>query len=522
MLLRRNGFFVAILLAALAGGAGLSMRNSLGGPLSVTAQTRDAAGHKVRQKVALDPARTAIVVIDMWDRHWCATFTMRVGNLVPRMNRVMDAARKLGIQVVFAPSDVVEFYRDAPQRQAMLAIPQHPEPKTLGFNPPPPPGPTDFCECGPDEPCKDKSKTWTRQHPALEIMPEDLIGDANNARELLNLCAERKIDTLLYAGVASNMCVLYRSMGLRNMKDHGLRTMVIADLVEAITSNGLDANKKLDRNMTPAGGSARVQRYIEQFVAPTIESRDLLDAAGMRPDRRPHIVFLSAESEYDSRQTLPEFSLRLANRYRITHLAATGKEGSGADDIPGLEALDYADLLVLFARRRALPVAQMDHLERFIRSGRPLIVLRTSTAAFQPAKAAPGHVIWERFDQEVLGCNYQGYNPKSRRTGCDVWCVPEAAGHPILKGVAPRWHSTSWLYRVRPLAPGTTVLVMGRWSTEDPDEPIAWINTYAGAKVFFTMLGHPDDFRCEPFVRLLHNAIHWALDEGEQGEKPAK
>lgn len=478
----------------------------------VTAQTRDAAGRKVRQKVTLDPARTALVVIDMWDRHWCTTFTARVANMVPRMNRALDAARKLGIQVVFAPSDVVDFYCDAPQRKAMLAIPQHPVPKTIGFNPPAAPGPTDFCECGPDELCKQKAKVWTRQHPGLEIMPEDLIGDANNGRELLNLCAQRKIDTLLYAGVASNLCVLNRSMGVRNMKDHGLRVMVIADLVEAITSNGLDADRKLDRNMTPAGGTARVQRHIEQFIAPTIETRELLDAAGMRPDRRPHVVFVSAESEYDSRRTLVEFSVRLADRYRISHLAATNREGSGADDIPRLEVLDDADLLVLFARRRALPVAQMDHLERFIRSGRPLVVLRTSTAAFQPSKAARGHVIWDRFDREVLGCNYQGYNPKSRKTGCDVWCVPEAAGHPILKGVAPRWHSSSWLYRLRPLAPATTVLVMGRWSTEDPDEPVAWTYTYDGARVFYTMLGHPDDFRSEPFLRMLENAIQWCLE----------
>ena len=68
------------------------------------------------------PAKTAVVVIDMWDRHWCKTFTARVGNMVPRMNRTLDACRKLGIQVVFAPSDVVDFYRDFPQRKAMQAV----------------------------------------------------------------------------------------------------------------------------------------------------------------------------------------------------------------------------------------------------------------------------------------------------------------------------------------------------------------------------------------------------------------
>ena len=84
-------------------------------------------------------------------------------------------------------------------------------------------------------------------------------------------------------------------------------------------------------------------------------------------------------------------------------------------------------------RRRSLPVTQMDHLERFIRAGKPLVVLRTSAAAFQTRQdPQAGYVVWDRFDQEVLGCNYQGYNPKSRETGCDVWIVPEAADHPIL------------------------------------------------------------------------------------------
>jgi nicotinamidase-related amidase len=468
----------------------------------------------------LDPAKTAVVVIDMWDKHWCSTYTARVGNLVPRMNRTLEAARRLGVQVVFAPSDVAEFYRDFPQRKAVQAVPAHPEPKRVGFNPPPPPGPTDFCECGPDQPCKNKVKTWTRQHPELKIAEKDLIGDCNNSQELLNLCAERGIDTLLYMGVASNMCVQYRSMGIRNMKDHGLRAIVVADLVEAITSNGLDAAGKKDLNFTPAGGTARVQEHLERFVCPTIESRRLIDAAGMNPhaaDKRPHVVFVTAEKEYETHKTLPQFAAKhLAGWCRSTFLNATADEGTGNDNIPGLEALYDADLLVLSARRRAFPVVQMDHLERYIRAGKPQVVLRTSTAAFQPKEAPRGHVIWDRFDREVLGCTYAGYNPKSRQTGCDVWRVAEAAGHPIVKDLAPaQWHSPSWIYRQRPLAEGVTVLMTGRWSTADPDEPVAWTHTYQGGRVFYTTLGHPGDFQMEPFNQLLLGAIRWALERAK-------
>lgn len=253
--------------------------------LELTVQSRlqaaDGSWQVTHSVEKLDPAKTAIVVIDMWDKHSCKSFTAKLGNMVPRMNPVLESARKLHMQIVFAPSDVLGFYRDYPQRKTMLAVPEHAEPGKVAFNPPPPPGPTDFCECGPDQPCKKQAfGSWSRQHPDLRIEENDLIGDCNNARELMNLCAERDIDTLLYMGVASNMCVLDRSMGVRNMKGHGFRTIVVSDMVEAITSNGLNAQGKPDPAFTPAAGTARVQRHIEQFFCPTLDSRQLVAAAG--------------------------------------------------------------------------------------------------------------------------------------------------------------------------------------------------------------------------------------------------
>jgi len=109
-------------------------------PVSVQVQRRDEAGNPITEKVAIDPRRTAVVVVDMWDRRWCKTYTARVGNLVPRMNRTLEAARKLGIVVVHEPSDVAAFYRDFPQRRAMQAVPPQPPPRRAGFNPPGPPG----------------------------------------------------------------------------------------------------------------------------------------------------------------------------------------------------------------------------------------------------------------------------------------------------------------------------------------------------------------------------------------------
>jgi type 1 glutamine amidotransferase len=56
------------------------------------------------------------------------------------------------------------------------------------------------------------------------------------------------------------------------------------------------------------------------------------------------------------------------------------------------------------------------------------------------------------------------------------------------------------------------VLLMGRWSAEDPEEPVAWTNTYRGGRMFYTTLGHPGDFQNEAFRRMLVNAVRWSLD----------
>jgi type 1 glutamine amidotransferase len=87
----------------------------------------------------------------------------------------------------------------------------------------------------------------------------------------------------------------------------------------------------------------------------------------------------------------------------------------------------------------------------------------------------------------------------------------EARNHPALRGLEDaQFHSPMWIYRVNPLAPTTEVLLRGRWSDKDPEEPVAWTNSKDGSRVFYTCLGHPDDFAIPAFRRLLLNAIQWA------------
>ena len=506
---------IAVLLA-LGGPTGAQSPSTEIRSFSLTVQRRDQGGGIVSRKVTIDSGKTAVVVVDMWDRHWCKTYTARVANMVPRMNRTLEAARKLGIQVVHAPSDVIGFYRKHPRRAAMLAIPAHPEPKRTSVKLPPGPCGRDRCECGPKMPCR-PARVWTRQHKDLTIAGVDLIADCNNARELLNLTRQRGIDTLLYMGVASNMCVIHRSCGMIRMKSHGLNVMFVADLVNAITANGANpSTRKADPNFTPAKGSTLVRRHLEKHLAPSIESRQLIEIASPPKDRRPHIVFVLAEMEYKTDKTLPAFAKKhLVKNYRYTFCLARSHKGKDRNDIPGLEALYDADLVVLSMRRRALPVTQMDHLERYIRSGRPIVAIRTSVVPFQVKRsdAPEGHVVWSAFDREVLGCCYRGYPGESRKTGSNVWAPDKDRNHPIVRNLPNgSFHSASWLYNLTQLGPNTRILLMGKWSDDQPHQPIALTNTYQGARIFYTQLGHPDDFKIDAFNRLLQNAIRWAVD----------
>lgn len=228
-----------------------------------------------------------------------------------------------------------------------------------------------------------------------------------------------------------------------------------------------------------------------------------------RPARAPHVVLVIGESEYKSEQTLPPFAEELKSRYglRCTVLLAESKS-----DIPGLEALEDADLAVFYLRFRTLSDEQLDRIKAYLNAGRPLVALRTTTHAFGGGVKTP---IWEEFPTQVLGTPWWQFH-YGHESSTDVTVVPAAVDHPILTGVAKSFHSRSWLYYVLPLAPSAKPLLMGKSVGPSRREervvnPVAWTHAHKGGRVFYTSLGHPDDFELEPFRRLLINAVFWAL-----------
>src|SRR5689334_8504297 len=129
--------------------------------------------HTLIKEVKWDGAKTAVVICDMWDKHWCPGATARVAEMAPRMNRVVAAARKRGALVIHCPSDTMDFYKDTPQRKLAQAAPRV-EPKVPLEN---------WCRLDPmkegalpiddsDGGCAETPKSyraWSRQIEAIKI-----------------------------------------------------------------------------------------------------------------------------------------------------------------------------------------------------------------------------------------------------------------------------------------------------------------------------------------------------------------
>src|SRR5881396_996333 len=245
--------------------------------------------------------------------------------------------------------------------------------------------------------------------------------------------------------------------------------------------------------------------FIEQVGFPALLLVVIQTGGAAESARQQTIVLISGEYEYDSARTLPVFKQYLATNYGFNCIYL---ERSKGEEIPGLDALEKADLAIIFVRRMTLSEEQLGKIKKFIDSGKPLIGLRTASHAFEN---------WKEWDRDVLGGNYHNHYGNNLTAAIKV--RPEAADHPILKGVEKEFAAGGSLYLNTPLPPSSTVLLMGS-VTNQPTEPVAWTHDYKGVRIFYTSLGHPKDFENRSVRRLLVNAIYWTLNRpSPQGEK---
>lgn len=244
----------------------------------------------------------------------------------------------------------------------------------------------------------------------------------------------------------------------------------------------------------------------------------------------PFVVFVTGDHEYSSERTMPLLAAALEKNFGLRTKVLYATEPSGRrnesyeKNIPGLEALKAADLAVFFLRWRQLPQEQLDYIQAYLDSGKPLIGFRTTSHAFNYPPGDP-RARWNAFGEFAFGTppgwGAAGHTHYGHDSSTDVTIYPGAESRPILQGITNSFHVRSWLYRVLPKYPPPDArwLLMGL--AVNPDKPaqpnpVAWTwQTRQGARSFYTSMGHPEDFSCEPFQRLVVNAIFWALQRPE-------
>lgn len=268
-------------------------------------------------------------------------------------------------------------------------------------------------------------------------------------------------------------------------------------------------------------------------AAPLVYEGDTGPGAGQ------HIVFLASDHEYRTEETCPALARILAKHhgFKCTVLHGVDKDGyiqAGISNVPGLEALESADLFVIFARFLNLPGKQMDHVVSYLDRGGPVVGLRTSSHAFKiPANSPYAKYDFKSkvkgyengFGHQILGNTWVGHYGHNHKQGTRIEIIPEQKKHVILSGVADNAFCHAGAYNGIP-GPDFTVLtnsqpLVGMNKDDAPDKskpPVAstWTRHYTSKdgkkhRVFHSTQGASEDILDADYRRMLINGIFWAV-----------
>ncbi len=283
---------VALFLAAL----GVSAQPDTAFKMTLRQRVAKGDAYEVVVKEALwKPASTAIIVCDMWDTHHCPSAVDRVNEIAPRMNEVLEKARAAGVTIIHAPSSCMDPYKDHPGRKRAQAAPKA---KTL------PTGIDQWCYKIPAEEkgkypidqsdggcdCDDAAQKahdvklkamgrnpkapWKSQVATLKIHDVDTISDSGV--EIWNVLEERGISNVILLGVHTNMCVLGRPFGLRQLAKNGKNVVLMRDMTDTMY------NPKSAPFVSHFKGTELIVEHIEKFVCPTVTSDAILGGQPFR------------------------------------------------------------------------------------------------------------------------------------------------------------------------------------------------------------------------------------------------
>lgn len=295
-----------------------------------------------------------------------------------------------------------------------------------------------------------------------------------------------------------------------------------------------------------------VALVVLQGVSNAQEGSWMVYKGGSGPGQGKHIVFVTGDEEYRSEESMPVMAKVLAvhHGFKCTVLFAINKDSGEIDpltldNIPGLEALENADLMVLFTRFRELPDEQMKYIMDYTNSGKPIVALRTATHPFfyrKNPKSPYARWSWQNKDEafkggygrQVLGETWISHYGAHQKESTRGLIAEGMEDHAMVRGVGVIW-GPSDVYGLTALHGDCTPVIMGHVLTgmnpdDKPNEkkkplPVAWTKSYIGesgktSRVFTTTMGHGGDFQDENFRRLLVNACYWGL--GMEDKIPVK
>jgi len=268
-----------------------------------------------------------------------------------------------------------------------------------------------------------------------------------------------------------------------------------------------------------------LQRIVASVIAiPLVLS--LSDFATAADDDKPHAVIVVGTLHYSPELTMPVFAKELERfGFRTTVVAGEGNPEKKTENVlPGIEILADADLVIFFMRFLKLPDSEWQPIEDYLKSGKPVIGLRTANHSF---KYPAGHkrFSWNAdFGRRALGTPYIVHQSSTTQ----ISVVENSLQHPIMTNVTKsKWVSPGTLYLTRleddciPLVNGsgdgkarTLKRAFGTIEVKPHESDVvawAWKNEWGG-KVFGTSFGHPGDFAEESFVRMLINAACWSVN----------
>ncbi len=493
-------------------------------PLVLHARVRvqESGGYFVKNEVLRwDPARTAIIICDMWNQHWCQGATRRVGELAPAMNRTIAAARAKGVLIIHAPSSCMDAYKDHPARKRAQAAPKAANlPKHIAelVQQDPGRGEGDL----PDRPVRRRLRRRAAVPAGIALeVPDRRHRDPRRGRHQrlgrrdLEPAREPRASptSCSWAFIPICACSAGRS-ACGSSSSHGKNVVLVRDLTDTMY------NSRMWPYVSHFEGTNRIVEHIEKYVAPTITSTDLTGQPAFRfqPDDRPRAVFLIGEDEYKTEKTLPAFAAKELEPLGIRCTLAIADPKS-PHDFPGVEALDDADLLVLSVRRRAPTAEEMAIIRRYIEAGKPVVGIRTACHAFDTRGKAPaGHAEWTivRSRRARRPLHRASWQRRSSRASTGARATRP---HLILDGSRHRspararfTRSARW--RARPMP-----LLMGKIPGQPP-EPVAWVKHEGPRADFLHVAGPPRRFRERPRSAAAPNAILWALDRPAGDRRP--